>query len=745
MSGQTLFDAEEKVIESAEEILINDNYKENPLLSPFSSLLKNYKKLYKQTLRLIKLNDMQQQQLNAAIKDVEEAKEIAEAANKSKSDFLANMSHEIRTPMNAVIGMSTLALKIDSPPRVRSYLNTIKTSAHSLLRLINDILDFSKIEAGKMDMEITNFNLLEVIESLSDMFGSKVVEKGLEMILSINKDVPLNLVGDPFRLAQVLINLVSNAVKFTEEGEIVINVSCIEKSNNKVILKFSIKDTGIGINPSQCDKLFKAFTQADSSITRKYGGTGLGLVISKCLVEMMGGNLLVESRGKIGQGSTFYFTAEFGFDEQKAKDITAHNFNSAKILVVDDNKTIRDSLEQYLKSFCPTVMTVSSSDSAIEELKLSPYNIVILDSMMWGMDEIRTVKKIKNDFNIPIIMMIEYGKDMIWEQAKEVGADDFVVKPVKQSLLFDSIAKVFIPDKDINYREQLISKEDDYLKSLGGYRILLVEDNPINQQLAKELLEGVGISVDIACNGKEGVETVCNYLYDAVLMDVQMPEMDGLEATKTIRRIENSEEADKTHIPIIAMTAHATKEDHQKCINSGMDDYLVKPIDPEQLYLTLKKWLPEKEGRTFTPVKKQTNIDSDIPDSVPGILIMEGIKRTGGNQKLYLNILFEFAENYFDFIKKVKKAIEENKFEIAMNTLHTLKGVAGNISAKELYNIVKHIEEELKLHKCISKANIENAEKEMKLICDSIINLKNKFNQNKKDLENSKNKILVKT
>ena len=614
------------------------------------------------------------------------ARQAAEDANKAKGDFLANMSHEIRTPMNAVIGFAQLALKTEMSAQQRDYLSKIQNAGVSLLGVINDILDFSKIEAGKLEMEHVDFSLDLVLETVTTFASQGALKGGLELLFNVPDDVPAYLVGDPHRLGQVLINLVANAVKFTREGEIELRVTQSERAGDKVKLRFAVRDTGIGMSAEQCARLFQPFQQADSSTTRRFGGTGLGLSIVRRIVEMMSGQIWVDSEP--GKGSTFQFTAWFGLPsaERRRRRAIPSRLENMRVLVVDDNAVAQAVLLGILQSMRFRALAVSSGVEAIEAVASAdadePFGMVLVDVAMPGMDGVEATRRIVSSsvrLQPVVLLMGSTAEDeSLRRRATEAGGRAVLAKPVTASTLFDAIVQAFAEPGAGAGAGAEPAVNQGRGGQLAGARVLLVEDNVLNQQIATELLRYAGIDVTVASNGREAVEKVeaATTPYDIVLMDIQMPEVDGYEATRRIRSREHNH-----GLPIVAMTAHALVEERQKAIDSGMNDHISKPIDPDVMFETLRRYIRRSRSPAPPAAEAQRPNTAAAPPDIQGLDTAGALRRVAGNTALYLDLLGRFTQGHADAPARVRAALEAGDRTTAERIAHTVRGVAGNIGA----------------------------------------------------------------
>ena len=673
-------------------------------------------------------------ELAEANQHLAEAKEKAEkerakalSATQAKSKFLANMSHEIRTPLNAVMGLTDLVMRTELTDAQQGYLTKIKASSKTLLAVINDILDFSKIEAGHLELEQIPFSLFDVMANISEMFGFRAHENDIELLVSIDEQTPSALIGDPVRLGQILINLVGNAFKFTQEGEIIVHVRTLKGPSSPFShtspgcmgLEFKVQDTGIGISRDRLDILFESFSQADSSTTRQYGGTGLGLSICRKLTQLMGGDIRVTSEPGKGSTFTFFICVEKQPEKNQISLYPPRDLRGLRVLIVDDNQTSLEILDAAISSFQMEAVTASSGHQAIERLKNSPkpFDLVLMDWKMPGLNGIETAKQIKRHLELekmPIVCMISaYGREDLIQQTDKRFLDAFLYKPVNQSLLFDTIMELFGRHDAVvtrNSMQALFDHEPD--RSLRGRHILLVEDNAINQEVALEWLQTAGLQTAVASNGKEALEYLEKTVPDAVLMDIQMPEMDGFEATRHIRADQRYAE-----LPVIAMTAHALKGDREKCLDAGMNDHITKPIDPKVLFSTLSHWLeqspprsPDTDAVADGSADKEEVSVADVAGAVadedgdgheqaapppastfsfkgmnlPGIDVETGLFRVNHNEKLYAKLLKSFLGDYYDASDRIHHHLDTKEIDEARRLVHSVKGVAANLGAADL-------------------------------------------------------------
>ncbi len=640
--------------------------------------------------------------------DIRRAKEMAEEATRAKSEFLANMSHEIRTPMNAIIGMSHLALQTALDNKQRNYIEKVNRAAESLLGIINDILDFSKIEAGKMSMEQVDFRLEDVLDHVANLIGMKAEDKGLELLFSTADDVPTALVGDPLRLGQILANLGSNAVKFAEQGEIMLGIELAGqqgKPGGDVELHFWVKDSGIGMTPEQCQRLFQSFSQADSSTTRRYGGTGLGLAISKTLVELMKGRIWVESTE--GQGSTFHFHVHFGLQAQPMprRMFDANELLGLRVLVVDDNAAAREILSTMARRFGLEVDMARDGEEGLRmvegaDSRSLAYDLVLMDWKMPRMDGAETVRRmqaLKGGAAPAVIMVTAFGREEAMTAVQSHGArvNAVLTKPVTASTLLEAVAEALGKGRLVS--DRVVAKADgrtEHLQQLKGARVLLVEDNALNQELAMELLRQAGMEVVLANNGQEALDLLAaDPRFDGVLMDCQMPVMDGYTATRHLRSLPQF-----ANLPIIAMTANAMAGDREKVMDAGMVDHIPKPLRVEEMFACMARWINPAATTAQTTPEQAFNqggsvADPDLPQ-LPGVDQAIGLRIVQNDRRLYRRLLGMFLQEYTGFETAVAEALHQGDWPLATRLAHTLKGAAGTIGATNVASAAGALEAE---------------------------------------------------
>ena len=687
--------------------------------------------------RIFEYSTTLEQKVSERTSELVESHKRAEIASKAKSNFLAHMSHEVRTPMNAIIGLSQLMLKTSLDKRQRDFMEKVLSSSDVLLNTINDVLDYSKIEANKLTLDEFQFDLRDVLRRVTNISAYKAQSKGVELLLDVDKRVPFHWIGDPTRLGQILINLASNAVKFTEKGEVIIRVKLLEQQEQLSTLRFSIIDTGIGIDHQRIDQLFSPFTQIDSSITRKYGGTGLGLAICRQLTELMSGRIWVDS--EIDKGSQFHFTCKIqpntGNNTQRWPSY--NKLKGMQALVVDDNAMAREVLADILISLGIEVTTVADGYAAIDELesatsKDNPFDVVFLDWNIPAINGVETAKKIEGNSRIKapvaMLMVTAYDVDRVESDAHQANIKKIISKPVDASGIHDSLVEIFFQEKisrpvTANRELNLLGNLD--LNALRGSRVLVVDDSALNREVAKEFLVDVGIKVSTASNGEEAVNMIKQHSYDLVLMDVQMPIMDGLTATQIIRK-----DIKYKQLPIIAMTAHASPDDYKRSLDNGMNDHLNKPIEHQLLYRTITRWIDasatinsfdaddpdEPDEYSISNEQAKTEQSDDFPIALSGFDTAIGLKQHNHKTDLYIRMLNLFYDEYLNVEQDILQSKKQRDFDHLHRLFHTIKSSAASLGEITLSRLAEQLEKltnELLNH--IDKENSEMLEQQIPL------------------------------